>query len=324
MKKIIGLSIIVILAVGMYIYNSHNIFENKDPVIISQDYVYLNEIASEDGEDLDGYEKAILFEPEKESTKHLSIDSEELKYVVSKNGTISGKLIVENKSDNEVTTYNRFFQGGVKLNYRLEENNEEVESYKVVTPPNSRSEVEVTLEIDQKAQEEFSYLPLDTSQPADGSALSLLRYYVADKEIDSISGIENQSEAEEVEITEADMQSYDFVTRPSIEESADGNFTIQTSAALLQSDLTIYFLDEEYNILHTIDDYQVPTKQKTDLLLPTEFNQWLDDSEAIYMLYYSYEGKEIVKDFVEAVNGLKPYMTTQQNLIKYSKEDFHE
>lgn len=310
MKKIWGsiLLIIIVLAISLSFY----INDKKEKIVTSptrfnKQFSYL----TQDDQLGADYNKAVVFEPDKKYSRELNKNGESLKYILPFKNIVKGKLVVENKTDSKVITKNHFLQGDQLLHFKLSGKDKEKNHFIINTPSKTRSETPVTIMIDPSGTKELTYFPEDTTDPLNGSELSLVRYYLGDA-----SNIKTHSLSKPTtEIKQKELEKYSLLPQPELNKEKKN--TINIPSSLVNSTLNVSFLDANFKKISVLDPITIQSKKEKKVELDNHVINLLRDEKQIYMLYYTNEEEMIVTDFLEAVNGYKPFLTSQQNIIKY-------
>lgn len=306
-------TLVIILGFSFFLYNTkEKPYETAAPTTINKNFEYLTE-----NDDLGAeYDKVVVFEPDEKYLHEIKKNGESLKHIIPSKNIVKGRLIVENKTKEKVVTNNHFLQGDKVKSYTLQEKQNKVYSYTVTTPPHSRSETPIQIKINPDGKHELTYFPQDNTDPLDGTELSLLRYYLGDTDyIDKPL----KSKKKEKEVNPKDLDRYSLLPQPELKGKRRN--TIKIPPTLMDNSLEISFLDSHLKKISELDTVSVLAKKEKEIKLDSRLTNLLRNEKTIYMLYYTNEGEAIITDFLEAVDGGKPYLSSQQNVIRYVAED---
>lgn len=227
---------------------------------------------------------------------------------------ISGRIIIENKSSDDIMTENIFFQGGEKVDIKLKDG----KSYKqvvTVTPPESVTELDVLLKNSKNGSQEITFFPKDINQekPLDNQSLQLVRYFVTSDDLNIDTEIlENYT----INVTEEDFEKYieKYNPVPTV-DVLDDKGRLRVNGTFYSSNVDIYIVDDIGDILYENIDVHIKEKEDRIIYLPNEIQEEINKRET-YLIYYHNRSDEIIYDFIAADRGYRPFLTTHQNILK--------
>lgn len=310
MKRLLVLTLLSFVLVSC----SNNDVNNKDSITldrtkkdlfqISEDFSYL-EKSSEIADELEEYDVVVVFEPNKEMLETYSGVQDEFDYIkLDKNDKyIEGKIIIENKTKENIRLENIFLQGNDKKDIMLQGNY--YNHVSTVTPANKKTELEVKIPFDKKGENEISFFPNTEGEVS----TNLLRFAVTDEIIDS----ENEELSEDTFILkEEDYEKYNLL--PSIDVNKDINKIIIDKTPY-DVYLDILILDKEGRKMFKKENVFVKSKKEKEVLLPKEVTDEINKTES-YLFYFNNRSEDIIYDFIAADKKIKPYPTSHQAVIE--------
>ncbi|MBO0994150.1 hypothetical protein [Bacillus sp. SD088] len=128
------------------------------------------------------------FVPNEEYKQFEKVQGEDFLYLkLPKNKSfISGRLIYENNTEEEMIIQSLFLQGDKSVNIKLSKSKNWGQSIKYNVPPHSSVSIDIDIKWDINGMQELTFFPIDQTSDSDrynGGNLSTYRYFVQSKNI---------------------------------------------------------------------------------------------------------------------------------------------
>ncbi|MDQ0859825.1 hypothetical protein [Bacillus sp. V2I10] len=319
------------------------LYLNKDneSVIVSKKMEMLNEshkVASTSSGD---FTKVLSFVPNDEYIKKQSVRGDEISYLklpISKS-TMSGKLIYENNTKDNITVQPIFLQGNDNILIKPSSSSKWVPSILYDVPPHTSITINIDLKWGKNGMQELTFFPLEKTSDVyryNGSILSSYRFFAQSEDINltkemlqdqSFSLEQNKMTSEQNYFPEPDWigennNALDYLIKKDSPLTSDKINGLKFDAVPYNTTFDLLLVDEFGNSSLLKEDVKIKKNKTTYVALDqTDLNKMYKKSIRQFIFIMNNREEKIMADIKAVELNIKPFPTTYQRVIEFYKSD---
>lgn len=337
LSMILGILVILVGCSSGESLHTDNSISEQDIKISNNEFKLLD--SSKDKIDsAESFSQVKAFIPDENYTEFQNVQDSKFSYIKlgENNSTILGKIILENKTNDNMKIQSFFIQGNSIAKIKTRNSEKWVSFILYNVEPNSSVEINVEIEWSKDELNELTYFPNDLSSPLDrynGGNISLIRYFVLDDDtnianaylnnqaftLDNINEIQNffpvpnwvDNENKEIEYIVEQEQL--FTTNPISK--------LKLNPIPYNTNIDILLLDDKGYLTLLFEKIKIEKNKTTFVPLNSEIIKKLNEStRKNYLIILNNRDKEMLIDMKALDLELKPFSTTYQSIIEFYKE----
>lgn len=250
---------------------------------------------------------------------------------------ISGKLIFENNTEENMKVQSLFLQGNKKAMIKTTSSQEWSSSILYDVPPKSSVKINIDIKWDEKGMPELTFFPLDHTSAIDrynGANLSTFRYFVLDKvfsidrkvleehsfELENLEDIENASFYPIPTWIGIDNEEIEYIVKNETLFTKEKVSGLKLDAVPYDTEVDLLLIDEFGNTTVLFQNVKIHKYKSTIVDLSTETLEKMSrDHNKNYIMIINNRGVEMLVDLKSLDRDLKPFSTSYQSIIQFYK-----
>jgi hypothetical protein len=311
--------------------------EDNNNVTVSKNMELLDEsdkvATSSDG----AFTKVLSFIPNDEYLQFVTVRGDKFSYIKlpKSKSIISGKLVYENNTKNNIIVQSIFLQGNKNIEIRPTTSSKWVPSIRYDVPPYTSIKIDIDLRWDKHGMQELSFFPLEKNSGVyryNGSILSSYRYFVQSKDINI-----NKEMLQEQFFSLKEMTSeQNYFPEPDWigENKKDLEYSIEEKVPLTNEKINglkleivpynttidILLVDEYGNSSLIAENVKVIKDKPTYINIhKNDLNRMFKSSSRQFLLIMNNREEKIMADVKTVGINKKPFPTSFQRVIEFYK-----
>lgn len=277
------------------------------------------------------------FIPNEEYLQYEKVQGEDFQFIrlPENDSLISGSLIFENNTDENMKIQTLFLQGNKRAQIKTGSSEEWSSSILYDVPPKSSVKISIDINWDEKGMEELTFFPLDHTSSIDrynGGNLSTFRYFVLDKDVSiSQEAIKTQSfELEDLQDINnfipiptwigIDKEDIEYIIKDEVLFTKGKISGLKLEPIPYDAEVDVLLIDEFGNSSILLQDVEILKDQSTIIDLSSAVLEKMNKSpNKNYIMIFNNRGIELLADLKALNMELKPFSTSSQTVIEFYK-----
>lgn len=329
----------IIITITIIISYSYKAFLNKD-IKVNNQFNLLGRSKSVI-ENTEQFSQAKAFIPDDDCLDYVNVKGNKFSYIKLPNdqSVITGKIILENNTEDNMKIQNFFIQGDNIAKVKLHNSKQWRNFITYNVKPRSSIEINVDIQWDKIGLDELTFFPLDHTSPADrynGGNLSTFRYFVLDNDkvinanllnkqsfkLSAEKGIESENFFPIPQWIDKNGEEIKYIEKKGKLFTKSPIRGLKLESVPYNSEFDVLLMDDHGNISVLFKGIKIEKNKPTSIYFNSETLQKLRNSDnKQFVIIVNNRSIDILIDMKALDLGLKPFSTTYQSVLEFYKEN---